>query len=51
MLCVAELNVLLVEKGVLFTHLIVVRPGIISLLHALSFCSLFELLDLVSPYV
>jgi len=50
MLCVANLNILLVEKGVLFTHHIIVRSGIISLLHALSFYSFFELLDLVSPY-
>jgi hypothetical protein len=49
--CAAKLNILLVEKGVLFTRHIIVRSGIISLLHALSFYSLFELLDLLSPYV
>jgi hypothetical protein len=50
-LFVAKLNILLVEKAVLFTHHIVVRSGIISLHHALSFHSLFELFDLVNPYV
>jgi len=51
MLCVAKLNILLVEKGVLFAHHIIVRAGIISILHTLSFYSLFALLDLVSSYV
>jgi hypothetical protein len=50
MLCVAKLNSLVVEKGVLFTYHIIVPSGIIYLLRALPFYSLFELPDLVSPY-